>query len=395
MRVLISGCGSRGDTEPLVALGVRLRELGAEVLMCLPPDYAERCAEVGVPMTPVGRPVRAGAREPGEPPPGAPEVVAQVIGEWFDKVSAAAEGCDAVVASGLLPAAVAVRSVAEKRGIPYHYAVWSPDHLPSWHDRAEREMYNQGADKHFGGLVNDRRAGIGLPPVGNLFDYGYTDRPWLATDPILAPPPGGAYPRQTGAWILPDERPLPEGLEAFLADGLPPVYVGFGSSSGAATAGAVEVAIEAIRAQGRRVVASRGWADLVLPEDDADCFVVGEVNLQALFARVAVAIHHDSTGTTYVATQAGVPQIVVRNVIDNVVEQVYFADRVAELGVGVALEGPIPAFEDMSAALATTLAPEARARAAAVAGTIRTDGTTVAAEELFDAAGREKPAVPA
>ncbi|MGH3304147.1 MAG: hypothetical protein ACRDOK_21200 [Streptosporangiaceae bacterium] len=34
---------------------------------------------------------------------------------------------------------------------------------------------------------------------------------------------------QTGAWIRPDERPLPAGLEAFLNAGTPPVYVGFGS----------------------------------------------------------------------------------------------------------------------------------------------------------------------
>jgi vancomycin aglycone glucosyltransferase len=35
-----------------------LRELGAEVRMCAPPDCAERLAEVGVPLVPVGEPVR-------------------------------------------------------------------------------------------------------------------------------------------------------------------------------------------------------------------------------------------------------------------------------------------------------------------------------------------------
>lgn len=34
---------------------------------------------------------------------------------------------------------------------------------------------------------------------------------------------------QSGAWILPDERPLPAALEAFLDAGEPPVYFGFGS----------------------------------------------------------------------------------------------------------------------------------------------------------------------
>ncbi|MGH3812464.1 MAG: glycosyltransferase, partial [Pseudonocardiaceae bacterium] len=58
MRVLLSTYDSRGGVEPLVGLAVRLRELGAEVRVCAPPDCAERLAEVGVPLVPVGQPVR-------------------------------------------------------------------------------------------------------------------------------------------------------------------------------------------------------------------------------------------------------------------------------------------------------------------------------------------------
>lgn len=67
MRVLLSTYDSRGGVEPLLGLAVRLRELGAEVLMCAPPDCAERLAEVGVPLLPVGEPVRQlvhGAKPP-------------------------------------------------------------------------------------------------------------------------------------------------------------------------------------------------------------------------------------------------------------------------------------------------------------------------------------------
>ena len=61
MRVLLSTYGSRGDVEPLVGLAVRLRALGAEVRVCAPPDeeFAELLARVGVPLVPVGPPVRA------------------------------------------------------------------------------------------------------------------------------------------------------------------------------------------------------------------------------------------------------------------------------------------------------------------------------------------------
>lgn len=357
--------------------------------MCAPPDYVERCAEFGVPLVPIGRPVRAGARPPGVLPPGAPEVAAEVIAEQFDNLPEAAEGCDVVLATGLLPTAVAARSVAEKLGVPYFYTVLCPDHLPTAHSQAQRDQYNEGADRLAGGAVNGQRAAIGLPPVANLFDYAYTDQPWLAADPILAPLLPGYDAVQTGAWILPDERPLSVELEAFLAAGPPPVYVGFGSSLKAVDA--ARVAIEAARAHGRRVILSRGWADLDLIDDRNDCFAVDEVNLQVLFGRVAATIHHDGAGTTHVATRAGVPQIVVRHIIP----QVYYADRVDELGVGVGLDGPTPTFDSLSAALTTALAPETRARAAAVAGEIRTDGATVAAQLLFEAVSREKPAVSA
>jgi hypothetical protein len=47
----------------------------------------------------------------------------------------------------------------------------------------------------------------------------------------------------------------------------------------------------------------------------------------------------------------------------------------------------------MSIALTTALAPETRARASNVAGTIRTDGAAVAATLLLDTVSRERPQV--
>ena len=72
MRVL-STYGSRGDVEPMVGLEVRLRALGAEMPVCAPPDLAEL-------------------------PRHAAELVAEVDG-----------GCDALVATGVMPAGVWLR----------------------------------------------------------------------------------------------------------------------------------------------------------------------------------------------------------------------------------------------------------------------------------------------
>jgi vancomycin aglycone glucosyltransferase len=402
--VLLSTYDSRGGVEPLAGLAVRLRELGAEVRVCAPPDCAERLAEVGVPLVPAGEPVRALVHGPKPPSPeDVPRLTAELIATWFDKVGAAAEGCDALVASGVIPAVVGARSVAEKLGIRSVHVNYCPIFLPSPHHRPQplpgrplpadvtdnRVLWELNADSYnavFGPALNTHRAANGLPPVDNVRGFFLGEHPWLAADPVLAPWPGPADLGvvQTGAWILPDKRPLPADLVAFLDAGPPPVYVGFGSMR--APQDIARVAIEAIRAQGRRALVARGWAGLAPIDDRDDCFAVGEVNQQALFGRVAAVVHHGGAGTTTTATRAGAPQVVVPQWAD----QPYWASRVAGLGIGVTQDVQALTSESLSAALRTALASQTRARARAMAGTIRTDGAAVAARLLVDAVSRER-----
>ena len=395
MRVLLSVYGSRGDVQPLVALAVALRDLGAQVQMCAPPDddYGELLGRAGVPVVPVGAPIRSMA-----PPSSAadlPRRAAEFVATQFDTVARAAAGCDALLASGL--AHFASRSVADKLGIRYVYATPCPIVLPSPHqlplplpgrpfpphvtdNRVLWQLNAQSYTAVFGPALNPHRASIGLPPVDNVLEHMFTDHPWLATDPTLGPwqETTDIDVVQTGAWILPDERPLPAELVAFLDAGAPPVYVGFGSMP--VPKDTARVAIEAIRAQGRRVLVEHGWADLALIDDLDDCFAVAAVNQQALFGRVAAVVHHGGAGTTTTAARAGAPQVVVPQIVD----QPYWAGRVAELGIGAAHDGPTPTTESLSDALKTALTPETRVRATAVAGRIRTDGAMVAARLLLD-----------
>jgi len=412
VRVLLSTYGSRGDVEPLVGLAVRLRELGAEVRVCAPPDkeFAELLTGVGVPLVPAGRPVRpmvTGAT----PPPAAdlPRRAAEMIAAYFDTVAAAAEGCDALVATGLFPAAAGARSVTEKLGIRYVYASFQPVTLPSPHyqpsprpgrpfppevtdNRVLWDLDAQNYNAVYGPALNTNRASIGLPPVDNVRNFIITDHPWLASDPTLAPwqetPDLDVV--QTGAWILPDVRPLPAELVAFLDAGPPPVYVGFGSmpmlaQKETAQTDVARVAIEAIRGQGRRALVSRGWADLALIDDRDDCFVVGEVNQQALFGRVAAVVHDDDGRPGRRASGGGTPgsgpAILGRpGGRSGHRRGSRRSDSDLRVPVSRAQDGPDP---------------QTRARATAVAGTIRTDGATVAATLLLDAISREKPPMPA
>jgi vancomycin aglycone glucosyltransferase len=392
--VLSATYGSRGDVEPLVGLAVRLRACGAEVRMCAPPDedFAALLGRAGVPLVPLGRPMRTMVRPSSAAD--ASRRVAEYIAAQFDTLATAAEGCDALVATGFTH--FAARSVADKLGIRYVPATFCPINLPSPHhpplplpgrplppevtdNRVLWDLDAESRNALWGPAINTHRASVGLPPVVDVLEHMFTDRPWLASDPTLGPwqEPAALDVVTTGAWILPDVRPLPADLEAFLDAGTPPVYVGFGSMR--PSADAARVAIEAIRAQGRRALLSHGWAELSPIDDQDDCLAVGEVNHQALFARVAAAVHHGGAGTTTTASRAGTPQVVVPQAAD----QTYWAGRVADLGIGTAHDGPTPTTESLSAALRTTLTPETRARATEVATMIRTDGTTVAAKLLL------------
>jgi vancomycin aglycone glucosyltransferase len=298
-----------------------------------------------------------------------------------------------------MPSVGAANIVAETLGVPYFHVTFCPLFLPSPHfppyeypghphpagetdNQALWDLNIQILDTLFAGGINECRRSQGLSGVSNIRDHLYTDRPLLAADPILAPWPTPAPldVTQTGAWLLQDTRPLPDDLAVFLAAGEPPVFVGFGSLPTHDPIAVARVAIEAIRAQGRRIIVSKGWAGLALIDDQPDAFAVGEINQQALFPSVAAVIHHGGAGTTTAAAKAGAPQVIVPQIVD----QPYWAARVATLGIGAAHDGPIPTVETLTACLDVALAPGTKIRAREVAGTI-TDGAAKAAEFIVNA----------
>jgi vancomycin aglycone glucosyltransferase len=374
MRALLTSYGSRGDVQPMVALAVQLQALGVDVRMCAPPDeeFTGLVTRAGVPLVTFPRTWRSWERPPTPEERG--QRVADFIAAQHDTVAEAAAGCDLIVATAM--SQFVGPSVAEQLGIPYRYALFCPDVLDG--------LDGLSFDELFGRPINVHRHSMGLPPTSKVGELMFTSGPLLAADPTLGPWVGqqGFDVVQTGAWVLPDERPLPPDLLRFLDAGEPPVYAGFGSMR-TVDGDSARVTILGIRAQGRRVVVGRGWAGLAALDDRDDCFVIGEVNQQELFERVAAVVHHGGAGTTTTAARAGAPQVVVPQAGD----QAYWARRVAELGIGAAHDGPTPTIESLSKALDTALAPETRARARAVSAGVRTDGATTAARLLLTSAG--------
>ncbi|MEN3539674.1 glycosyltransferase [Microbispora sp. ZYX-F-249] len=409
MRVLLSTIGTRGEVQPMVALAVELRRLGHEARLCVPPDFRDWIQGFGLPVVPIGPELRptasAASAAPRVQAPPTPEqrrrMLDGTVAVQFATVSAAAEDCDVIVGGGAM--SIAAHSVAERRGIGYVYVSYCPVTLPSPHHAplpiwgegpadapaGNRALWAEDArrwNEMAGAALNAHRVSAGLDPVADTRGHMFTDRPWLAADPTLGPwpEPADLDVVQTGAWILPERRPLPPELEKFLDDGEPPVCVGFGSVR--APRDIARAAAGAARALGRRVVVLRGWAGLSPADDGPGCLAVDEADQRALFPRVAAVVHHGGAGTTTAAALAGTPQVVVPQHYD----QHYWARRVGDLGIGTAHAPAEPTAESLTAALRRVLHPDVAARAAAVAGEVRTDGAEVAARRLvaMAAAGR-------
>src|SRR5262249_50406371 len=103
MRALLSAVGTRGDVQPIVAVAVRVRELGHEARLCVPPNFVEWVRKLGFEAFPVGVEMRLPKAAAGAAPLTAEQLrqlrksMPDLITDQFDRVGAAAEGCDVIL----------------------------------------------------------------------------------------------------------------------------------------------------------------------------------------------------------------------------------------------------------------------------------------------------------
>jgi vancomycin aglycone glucosyltransferase len=400
MKVLLSSIGTRGDVQPILALGLELQALGHTARLCVPPNFKEWVESYGLECIPIGPDLKkmTGGTMTGKTAPPTKEQLQQMadmmVRGQFEVLGEAARDCDLILAATALQ--VATRSIAQAKGIPYVFAAYAPAVFPSSkypppktgghhsHSLSEEEnrqlwKENEASFAPFAKTLNEERAKLGLEPVTNVQRYIFTNRPWLAADPVLAPafPLDGMEVVQTGAWTFSDPTPLPPALEEFLAGGPPPIYIGFGSMSASDQSG--RVLIEAVRTLGLRSIISQGWAGLLPPDTGDDIISIPDVDHETLFPRVAAVVHHGGAGTTHAAARAGTPQVIIPHSYD----QFYWAHRVQELGIGVS--GPVRddiSIENVAQALNHALQPEMREHAGNVSSRMEQNGARIAAERL-------------
>jgi vancomycin aglycone glucosyltransferase len=391
MRITIVAGGTRGDVQPMLALALELARRGHDLLLAAAPNFGAWVSEHNVPFHPTGRNPQEFLAEHGLDMGKAFRALKEDLRGEFASLAEPCAGADLVLGAS---ATCAGRSHAERRGVPYLYAVFSPSllssrqhpaptcrflGLPRWMNAltwwAHRRLWNT----LFRRILDEERARLELGPVGDTWDHVETGPLLVGCDPALAPVPDDAAPAdQPGALFLPERDALPAELERFLDAGPPPVYLGFGSMVAGDPGRGTATLLAAIRAAGVRAVIGRGWAGLGEGAAAEDVFVAGAVPHGKLFPRVAAVVHHGGSGTTANAARAGLPQLLVPHLLD----QYFWGHRVAALGLGPPpIRRPRLTAGRLAAALRTLVADAGyRERARALAATLIPDGVQRAAD---------------
>lgn len=99
-------------------------------------------------------------------------------------------------------------------------------------------------------------------------------------------------------------------LDAFLAVGPPPIYIGFGSIVVDNPREIMSIIVNAVRSSGVRAVISKGWSQFGGSVDES-IFFVGECPHEWLFPRVAAVVHHGGAGTTACGLKYGIPTVII------------------------------------------------------------------------------------
>lgn len=365
MKVLILAFGTRGDVQPFVALARELRARGHEPVLAAPHRFTGLAAEHGLPLAAVddgplrlmddaggvGDQMTGGLRAKVELARSMPASFTRVFEDATTiATTGPGAGADLVVHNGQI---IAAPHLAEKLGVPAVLALtvpmyvptrefpWPGQSLPTWLPGPVNRATFLGMkapELMFRRVVDRWRADfLALPRRRGRHDplRGPDGRPAAVLNAVsrhVLPPPADWPPTvtTTGYWFLPAGRAgLADELAAFLSEGEPPVFIGFGSMAGTDPAATTKTVLTAVADAGVRAILAAGWGGLTPERLPDTVMAIDEAPHDLLFPHVAAVVHHGGAGTTGTAAAAGRPQVICPFVAD----QPFWGRRMHALGV--------------------------------------------------------------
>lgn len=362
MRITFASLGTLGDLHPLLALALRARERGHEVVIAASSRFADNVAAHGVPFVPIRptlEPQPEKVRHLNHPSRGPERLLRE---EVFPAVRQTyADLLDATVGSDLLAVGellYVAPLVAAKRGIPWANIVLSPTSLLSAIDPCVlAPVPGFHALRHLGSLPHrvllrfgsrhtlrwaqpyyDFCKELGFPAGANpIFSGKHSPHLTLVLFPESFAAPQSDWPSsvvQTGFPFL-EQNADPHtraSVESFLASGKPPLIFTLGSSMVQIAGDFYNLAAQAAEQLGQRAILLTG-TDSAGKRYAGQTLALKYAPLESVVPRSSVMIHHGGIGSCAMALRSGKPSLVIPFGYD----QPDNAERLRRAGLGLTL----------------------------------------------------------
>ncbi|MEP9383237.1 glycosyltransferase [Nocardioides sp. KR10-350] len=415
MRIVFALMGSRGDVQPALPVARELRRRGHEVVSGVAPNLRPLADKLGLEPVEVGvdsgellRSDLVRRRLRSRHPRRRLRAVQEVLTHGWDELRRGlvpiAQGADVVV-TGLLGQQVG-SAVAEREDCGFAALHYCPvrsntsSGLPVGSPGAQRALWALGEGLRWSltrRAETEQRAALGLaaPTVDlptRLRDRGAVEV--QAYDAALFPGLAEEWgPRRplTGFLALSEEERALVGeggvddeLDAWLAAGDPPVYVGFGSMPVADPEALLTAVEQATGDLGLRALVGMGWNDVVAGPTRDRVRVVGSVDHAAVFPRCVAVVHHGGAGTTAAGLRAARPTVVAWYSAD----QPHWGRLLSRAGVGTRFRAASLDRTTLREALEEVLRPDVVRRAAELSARLVSPEAAVrAAADAVEMAG--------
>ncbi len=375
MKITLLAIGTIGDLNPLLALGIELRQLGYEVKIVthqvfehLAHEYGFKYGLIRCNPAEILNSRDADLIKSLDSSKGYHQLQAcyyftkmqtAVLEQVLIDCWKACQDSDAVIYSILGRNAVA--SIVEKLRIPSVGVYLQPVHPTKvfahpistkqgiWKEKMNQFSWQLGEIfmwTPFRAVINRwREEYLGLPPIKEVFFYWDQLRKQeelvlYAISPSVLPfPPDWDSHIQITGYLFLNQRKnwLPDPhLVDFLNQGVPPFYIGFGSvDSHPEFKRNFDLIIKILEQHQQRAILSIAASNVEIGYLSKGIFQVGYVPHDWIFPYVSAIVHQGGAGTTAEGLRAGKPAIILPIMLD----QYFWAWRVAELGAGTQ---PIP-----------------------------------------------------
>ena len=418
MKVVLAAYGSRGDVEPSVVVGREFLRRGHDVQLAVPPELVGFAQSAGLPAVAYGldtttmveaqrnywtcvsrspwrvKELRRMSRE-----------IRQINACWSKSMSDTllplADGAD-LLSTGITfdqPAA----DVAEFYNIP----MATLDYYPI---RANGQIvrFLPGSLIRFGWLLGEwltwrtmkkdedaQRREMGLPKAKRPPSQRITERHSLeiqAYDEVWFPGLADEWARFNGrrpfvgTLTMQSETAADNDVAAWIAEGTPPIFFGFGTIAIASPEKVLKMISAACATLGERALVVAGATDygtFPLPEHVK---LVDTVNYATIFPRCRAVVHHGGAGTSAAGLRAGVPTLILWTMPD----QPMWGAQLRRLKVGATRRLSTTTEKTLVTDLRAILSPHCVTRAREVAARMSTPSESVsAAADLMESFARE------